>query len=402
MNNLLIRKRLIMIGGRTHIYRKVKQFNLHLTLIQEKEFMVQEDYELADQVIHAPVDAPYLVDLVAVLHKESPFDAVISFLEAGLLNAAIIQHKLGISGNKLLPVEVTRYKDKMREQMMLKKIPSIPFSVVTNVEDVESFAEKVGYPIILKSTIGSGSRQVHKLEHSDEIHSALNSIRQQFPNANIIAERFLVGKEISVECFSWDGKHSVVAIIDKLTTGAPFFVEIGHSTPSTLPSHILEKVKRLTIDFLNAIEQTHGPTHTEIMIYEDEPYIIESHTRGGGGLIFEIVENVYGINFYAEAFKRIAGVKPEQNETPKVRANASAIRHFVFPEGKVIRIEGMEEAKNVPGITRCELMLKVGQNVKNITNGRERYGHIVVMGDSIEKLKNSLEEAQGKINVTII
>ncbi|KQU24362.1 hypothetical protein ASG61_20815 [Bacillus sp. Leaf75] len=396
-----VQKRLLLIGGRTDIYEKAKKLDFHITLIQEKEWMEQHDYNLVDRVVHAPIDATYIVDIAYILHQNEPFEAVVSFLEAGLLNAAIIKDKLNILGNPLEPVELTKYKHKMRKQMLLKNVPSIPYALINKVEEVPFFAEEVGYPIILKSTKGSGSRKIYKLDGPVGIQDAFNGIKSQYPDGEVIAEKFILGKEISVEAFSWEGKHTIIGLTDKLTTGAPFFVEIGHSIPSNLSPEITTKVKSLTTNFLSAIGHQHGPSHTEIIIQHDEPYIIESHTRTGGDLIYELVANVYDFDFFEETFKRIAsnniGV-----ETKSHTEKASAIRHFVIPEGKVKAINGVEEAMKLPNIQHCHLDLKVGQLVKKFTHSDERYGYVVATGENVVQVLRDIETAMKKIEIEIV
>lgn len=52
------------------------------------------------------------------------------------------------------------------------------------------------------------------------------------------------GSEVSVETISRNGACNVIQITDKLTTGAPYFVEMGHNQPSQFPIDIIEKIKK--------------------------------------------------------------------------------------------------------------------------------------------------------------
>lgn len=168
---------------------------------------------------------------------------------------------------------------------------------MSNEEDVESFISKYDYPIILKPSIGSGSRQIHKIYSYKEISPSLKSIYSQYPDTKIIAEKFIDGYEISVEGFSWNSQHKIIGITLKHTTGYPYFVETSHEFPAQLSPSINEKVENLVYNFLKTINHVNGPSHTEIIISNSMPHIIESHTRTGGDYIYELVENVTGFNF---------------------------------------------------------------------------------------------------------
>jgi len=54
-----------------------------------------------------------------------------------------------------------------------------------------------------------------------------------FENKAVI-EEFIDGVEVSVESISWQGKHYVLAITDKITTKEPYFVELEHHQPSLI------------------------------------------------------------------------------------------------------------------------------------------------------------------------
>lgn len=60
----------------------------------------------------------------------------------------------------------------------------------------------------------------------------------------VIIEEYLQGDEVSVEIMAVDGKINVLQITDKLTTGAPHFVEMRHSQPSRLGDHAVDEIKK--------------------------------------------------------------------------------------------------------------------------------------------------------------
>ncbi len=61
-----------------------------------------------------------------------------------------------------------------------------------------------------------------------------NYSRKYSRGGNVIIEEFLEGKEVSVEVMVIEGNVHILQITDKLTTIAPYFVEMGHSQPSNL------------------------------------------------------------------------------------------------------------------------------------------------------------------------
>src|SRR5207244_3567805 len=98
---------------------------------------------------------------------------------------------------------------------------------------------------------------------------------------------------------------------DKITTGAPNFVELGHTHPSSLAPATLERIEALTLQVLDAVGHRYGPSHTEIIVTADGPKLVETHTRTGGDRIFEIVELVHGVDMFTATLQGFAGRFPE-------------------------------------------------------------------------------------------
>ena len=61
------------------------------------------------------------------------------------------------------------------------------------------------------------------------------------------------GPEVSVETLTVDGICHVIQITDKLTTGAPHFVELAHHQPSTLTTEIKDSLYSITKNALDAL-----------------------------------------------------------------------------------------------------------------------------------------------------
>ena len=59
----------------------------------------------------------------------------------------------------------------------------------------------------------------------------------------VLIEQFIEGLEFSVEVIVWQGEPHVLAVTDKKTTEAPYFVELGHNQPSVYSEGIQQKLK---------------------------------------------------------------------------------------------------------------------------------------------------------------
>lgn len=399
---------MLMLGGWTSIFRKAKENGFDLTVVQRLHAVKPDDLAFVDQLLTSPLNEAGVVDLVAAIHRDRPFDAVVSFQELGLLNAARIAQRLGIAGNPLEPVMLTRDKAAMREHMKAHGIPSIPFAVVLHVEEAIAFGNAQGWPIILKPANGVGSLHIHKLAGPEQVADAFASInsdpivvrliKKEFPDLRIIAEKFVEGPEVSVEAISWDGAHTVLIVTDKRHSGSPAFVETGHSMPSLLPAATLDAVRDMTRDFLSSIGHRHGPSHTEVIISEQGPIIVESHTRSGGDHIFDMVELACGIDLFDATLKGFSGAFPELT---LAATQTVAVRYWMPPAGTVAAVTGVELARNASGVVRCDLNLKPGDTTRPLRYSDDRPGYILAVGTGQESAVENIDRAMRMVTITL-
>ena len=115
----------------------------------------------------------------------------------------------------------------------------------------------------------------------NELNDAYQYSKAQSRKGKVIVEEYMTGDEVSVEVICINGAVKILAVTDKVTTGAPYFVEMGHSQQSQLNSEDIEKIKKLTIEAVQAIGIKNGPAHVEIMLTDKGPK--DDRTRGKNG-----------------------------------------------------------------------------------------------------------------------
>ncbi len=83
-----------------------------------------------------------------------------------------------------------------RKTMIENNVPVTPGTgIVNTVEEVQEFANRVGYPIILKATAGGGGKGMRVCRNDDDVESNLNLCQSEaknfFGNPDVYAEKFL-------------------------------------------------------------------------------------------------------------------------------------------------------------------------------------------------------------------
>lgn len=197
---------------------------------------------------------------------------------------AYVAEHMNLISNSYSSAIISTNKAKMRTAFENANVNSPKSICVENSKVLE--ASKFNYPLIVKPTDRSGSRGVSKVYHYNELKNAVERGLEESLEKKVVIEEFIEGVEVSVESISWQGKHHIITITDKVTTGEPYFVELEHHQPSMLASEIQDEIKRETIKALNALEIQFGASHSEFKITaEGKVYAIEVGARMGGDFI---------------------------------------------------------------------------------------------------------------------
>ena len=128
------------------------------------------------------------------------------------------------------------------------------------------------------------------------------------PPVQVVVEAFLAGVQYSVECFSEQGEHQVVTITRKYSDPVSL-VELGHVMPAPLEPAEQEAIGEHVGRALDALGVEFGPTHTEIVLTQAGPRIIETHLRFGGDHIWDLVTDATGVDLVKNQWRQMIGEK---------------------------------------------------------------------------------------------
>lgn len=221
--------------------------------------------------------------------KEIEVDGVVATTELSVPIAAYVAEQLGLLGIPYEVAQVVTNKYRNRECVKdLKELLSPKYVEATCLEDIK--ASDIPYPMILKPTNLGGKRGITVVYNESELQQAFDYATGSFRKGTkpvVIAEQFLDGgMECSVESLTFKGKHTIIQITQKDSSGAPHCVELGHHQPAPLSKDMWDKVVRGVSAGLTAIGVTNGPCHTEIKVIDDDVYLIEFNARPGGDHIW--------------------------------------------------------------------------------------------------------------------
>lgn len=278
-------------------------------------------------------------------------------------------------------------------------VPSPWFFVVDTLEEVKAHETDVTFPCIIKPTDNAGSHGVAKVYSFQELLDNYEYAHSCSRHGKVIVEEFLDGPEVSVEVMVVKGQVNILQITDKITTEAPHFVEMGHTQPSRLSDEIQDAIRQVATAACLAIGIDKGPAHVEMKVTERGPIMIELGARmGGDNITTHLVPLSTGIDMVGNTIKIALGEDPDI--TPSLHCG-SAIRYFEVPFGTIKAIEGVEEAKSMPGIKQITFTKEVGEESTPIHCSNDRIGFVIAQGNTAEDAAKKCEKAMKNIIISI-
>ncbi len=317
-------------------------------------------------------------------------------------SVAVISHEMGLVGISEDTALKATNKAFMRDALREAEVPVPLYFRVKDKDEFKKAVQKVrnaGYKCIVKPADNSGSRGVDLLKDDSDLNIAYDYTVQYSRGGEIIVEEFMEGPEVSVETLAVDGDVNVIQITDKLTTGAPYFVEMGHSQPSRLSEETKERIRQVAIAANKAIGITNGPSHTEIKVTKDGPKIVELGARLGGDCITtHLVPLSTGVNMVECSIRIALGEKPDL--VAKWNKGA-AIRYLKTGTGVVKGISGVENAERIEGVKQVSIVHGVGEQVGEIKSSVDRTGFVIAQAEDAEKAVTIAENGVKLIRVEV-
>lgn len=391
-------KRLMIVGAsvlQLPAILKAKEMGLHVAVVDYNPQAIGIQY--ADEFFNAST-----MDEDAVLAAALEFkpDGIMTLAtDMPMRGVAKVSGKLGLHSISYDTAVKATDKFEMIEAFKAHEVASPWYFSIDFIDELKNLEGQLSYPCIMKPTDNAGSHGVVLAKYFDDLLKEYEYSRESARHGKVIIEEYLQGDEVSVEVMVVDGKVNILQITDKLTTGAPHFVEMGHSQPSRHPLETQKAIKSLTVQACNAVGIDQGPAHVEMMVTKRGPVMIELGARmGGDNITTHLVPLSTGIDMVGNTIKVALGEEPDIEPTLHC---GSAIRYFQVPFGTIKSIENVEEARSIPGVKQITFTKQIGEQSTPIHCSNDRIGFVIAQGATAENAINVCEKAMKTIKIVV-
>lgn len=313
---------------------------------------------------------------------------------------AYASEKLSIPGISPHTALLATDKGLMIKALKAHNVESPWYYIIDSLEQLREVGKSIKYPCIMKPTDNAASRGVALIHNYEELLGSYDYSKEQSHSGQVIIEEYMQGPEVSAEVLTYQGMPHVLQITDKMTSGAPHFVEVGHNQPSQLNKEIQEKIRDVAIRAVKALGIENGPAHVEIIVTKAGPKIVELGARLGGDCITShLVYLSTGIDMVKETVKVLCGEEPDL--TQKYEKGAS-IRFMTSEKlGVFDRVDGEEAARAVDHIIEVSDIMHPGDLIESIRSSDDRVAYVIAQAENATESSFIAEKALQMMKVIV-
>lgn len=368
----------LLVGARDEIVGKLTGLPVAVTFIQRSDApgATASRAALATRTVDLS-DLDAVCRVAQDVHARRPIDAVLSLTEPGLYPAAVAAQRLGVRSNPVEAVRNTRDKTRMRRRLRENGVDTTAWRLCDSINDARDLLGDVPEGIVLKPALGAGSAGIATVTSPGDLAAAWEWCQAAGEGA-VLAEERLVGEEFSLEAISHDGRHELIAVTRKETTGPPHFIELAHSLPAVMDDRACQALWETARASLDAVGHRFGATHTEIIYRSATPAVVEINTRMGGDRIWEMVQIGTGVDLVSAVVCTLAH---DAFDLPAARHTLPAAVRFLTAEpGRVVAVHGVDDALALNGVMRIGDLPRVGDVVRPLRSSIDRAGYVLGAG----------------------
>jgi formate-dependent phosphoribosylglycinamide formyltransferase (GAR transformylase) len=131
-------------------------------------------------------------------------DRLEATVEAHTMAAAQVREATGIPGTSVHTTWLCRDKPSMKQALREVGVPTAASAAVDHAHEAWAFAERVGYPLILKPRDGAGAKDTARVDNDTELAHALTEFGKHGAES-IAIEEFVEGHEGFYDTIAKDG-----------------------------------------------------------------------------------------------------------------------------------------------------------------------------------------------------
>jgi biotin carboxylase len=312
----------------------------------------------------------------------------------GFLHGAVatLAAERGLSHSPPLALAAATNKFFARFCLGAAGVPDVPFGLASDETSLIAIARGIGYPVVLKPLTGVGSSLIFRCRDDAEARRLWRRAMRQLPGAHyeqlrmaphaiataqgavfafdpsrsMLVERYLPGREASVECLVMGNRVVPLVVHDKLDVEEITGSVLEHllvAPPLRFTRSEVRQLRSHAAAAVSALGLRNTFCHVELRWVDGlGPRILEINPRVGAGCVADSIETFTNVRVDAARVALILGKRPAPVRMRQAPRHAM-IFLFTPRSGTITRLDGLEDVNEWDGVNAVRVISEVGDRV---------------------------------------
>lgn len=292
----------------------VKREGWRSVMINYNPETVSTDYDMCDRLYFDELTFERVMDIIDL---ETPHGTILSTGGQIPNNLAmkLDAQKVKILGTQAIDIDHAEDRHKFSAMLDELGIDQPAWRELTSMEDIHSFIEDVGYPVLVRPSYVLSGAAMNVCSNDEELERFLQLAANVSKEHPVVVSAFIQNaKEIEWDSVAQDGEIKLYAISEHIEFAG---VHSGDATiqfpPQKLYVETIRRIKKISSKIAKALHIS-GPFNIQYLAKNNEIKVIECNLRASRS--FPFVSKVSKINFIDLATKVMLGIpveKPNSN-----------------------------------------------------------------------------------------
>lgn len=296
-------------------------------------------------------DEQQVLAKVRFIQRHAHVDRLEASVEAHIMPTAHVREAAGIPGTSARTAFLCRDKPAMKEVLRAGGVPCAQSTAAGSLAELREFAERVGYPILVKPRDGAGASGAARVDSDRELEAAAAALHLQH-GRSIAVEEFIEGHEGFFDTLTLRGQvvhefatHYYPNVLEAMRTRwiSPQFIttnRIDHAEG-------YREVKAMAAKVIELLGIETSATHMEWFFGPKGLKFSEIGCRPPGVRAWDLYNVANDMDLYREWAMLIAAGRPSQRPSRRLAAGIIALRPD--RDGRISHYDGVDAIREAFG-----------------------------------------------------
>jgi carbamoyl-phosphate synthase large subunit len=247
---------------------------------------VSTDYDVCDRLYFDEIN---LETVLEIYERERCLGVIVCVGGQVANNLALRLHEEGVNVLGTSPLDIDRAEDRHKFSSLLDRlrVDQPPWSELTSLDEAETFAERIGYPALIRPSYVLSGAAMGVATNGAELRAFLEKAAEVSPDHPVVISKFLENtKEVEVDAVAVKGKVVAMAVIEHIENAG---VHSGDATlvfpPQRTFQETIRRIKKISAQIAKELTIT-GPFNVQYLARGTDIKVIECNLRASRSIPF--------------------------------------------------------------------------------------------------------------------